>query len=93
MLDRREIGRQFETSRGDPLFLNTGITLDTLSAQGKTPAEKDLLIKVEIGSEISRLSSLRTLTGILFGPEDFEAENEPITLAISSGDVGVKKME
>ena len=69
------------------------MTLDTLNAEGKTPAEKDLLIKVEMGSEISRLSSLRTLTGMLLGPEDFEVENEPITLVISSGVVGAKKME
>ena len=73
------------------MLLKTGITLETLSAEGKTPAEKDLLIKVEMGSEISRLSILRTLTGMLLGPEDFEVENEPITLVICSGVVGAKK--
>jgi len=51
------------------------------------------LIKIEIGSDISNLSSSRILTGILLGPEDLEAEKEPITLMISSSVVGVKKNE
>ena len=57
------------------MFLNTGTTFETLRTEGKTPVAKDLLIKIEIGSDISNLSSSRILTGILLGPEDLEAEN------------------
>ena len=52
MLDKREIGRKFETSSGDPLFLNTGITSDILSTLGNTPVMKDQFIRLERGLEI-----------------------------------------
>ena len=53
MLDKREIGLKLETSRGDPLFLNTGITLEILRTEGKTPEVNELLISAEIGTDIS----------------------------------------
>ena len=80
------------TSRGDP-FLNTGMTLDILSVEGKIPAVKELLINWEIGIEISCLRSLRIRTGILFGPDAFDKENELMTLVTSSGVVGDKKID
>ena len=36
---------------------------------------------------------LRTLTGMLLGPVDFEGEKEPIILMTSSGEVGGRKIE
>ena len=42
---------------------------------------------------MSSFNSFRILIGILLGPEDLEVEKEPITLAISSGVVGLKKIE
>jgi len=64
------------------LFLKTGTTLDTFRAEGKIPSSKDLLIKVAIGLDISCLSRFSILIGIVFGPEDFEAEKELIILII-----------
>ena len=75
------------------MLLNTGTTFETLSAEGKIPEAKDLLIKKEIGSEISNSNSFKILTGILLGLVDFVAEKEPITLAISSAVAGHKKIE
>ena len=69
------------------------MTLEILRTEGKIPILKDLLIKVDIGLEISRLSSLRILIGMLFGPEDLESEKFPIILMISSGVVGLRKKE
>ena len=73
--------------------MKIGTTLEILSVEGKIPVAKDLLINIEIGSEISGFSSFRILTGMLLGPVDLEVEKEPITLAISSGVVGLKKIE
>ena len=64
-----------------------------LRTEGKTPRLKDLLIKIDIGLEISRLRSFRILTGMLFGPEDLESEKLPIILVISTGVVGLRKKE
>ena len=66
------------------MFLNTGTTLEVLRAEGKIPVVKDRLIKKDIGAEMSCFKSFRTLIGILFGPDDFEGENYPITLVTSS---------
>ena len=46
---------------------------------------KDRLIKKEIGSEMSHLSSFRILVGMLLGPDDFDVENDPIILVTSLG--------
>ena len=67
--------------------------MEILSAEGKIPVAKNLLIKSEIGLEISNFSSFKILIEILLGPEDLDVEKEPITLAISSGVVGLKKIE
>ena len=64
-----------------------------MSTEGKTPVAKDLLIKVEIGSESSCLNSFRILIGMLLGPDDLDGEKEPITLMTSSIVVGVKNIE
>jgi len=55
--------------------------IDTFRAEGKIPS-KDQLIKVAIGLDISCLSRFSILIGIVFGPEDFEAEKELIILII-----------
>jgi len=57
------------------------------------PVRKELLINVEIGTDISCLSSLRILFGILWGPHDLLIEKEPITFDISCEVVGRKRRE
>ena len=57
---------------GEPLFLNTGTTLEVFRTEGKVPVTKDLLIKKDRGSEMSGLISFRILTGMLLGSHDFE---------------------
>lgn len=69
------------------------MTSEILRTEGNSPVSKDLLIKVEIGLEISRFSSFRILIGMLFGPEDLDSEKFPIILVISSGVVGLRKRE
>ena len=75
------------------MFLNTGTTLEILRTEGKIPVAKDRLIKNDIGEEISFFNSFRTLIGILFGPDDFDSENELIILVTSSAVVLDRNME
>ena len=66
------------------MFLKTGTTFETLRAEGNMPEVKERLIIKEIGSDISRFSSFKILIEMLFGPADFEVENEPI-IVVTSG--------
>jgi hypothetical protein len=59
--------------------------LEILKVEGNLPEENEELMRVDIGPEISALSSLRIWTGTLLGPVAFESEKELITLEISSG--------
>ena len=50
--------------------------------------------KVSKSNNYIKINLINSYWGFgVLGFRGFEAENEPITLAISSGDVGVKKME
>ena len=44
---QKQIGLNFSTLRGDPLFLKIGITVASLSLFGKTPVEKDKFMMSE----------------------------------------------
>ena len=64
-------------------FLWIEITLATFSFSGHIPVANDVLKMIEKWSDISSVSSLRILVGMLFGPAD-----SPATLfkkAISPG--------
>ena len=70
MLERREMGRQFSVSSGDPLFLKTGITLASLSLFRKTPVEKKSFIMLErIVDSLFRFEKI-IVEEMLHEPED-----------------------
>ena len=73
---------------GDPLFLNTGTTLEILRAEGKIPDSNDLFIRREICLDRSWFKSFNIFTGILLGPDDLEAEKVLIILLLSYGVLG-----
>ena len=75
------------------MCLKTGTTFETFNAEGNIPVANDLLIKNEIGLEISSCSSFKILAEILLGPVDFDVENEAIISVISSDVVGERKNE
>ena len=61
----------------DP-FLCIGITLASFKLFGKMPVEKERLIILERGTDISYFRADRILDGILKGPEDFPRFREDI---------------
>ena len=73
--------------------MKTGTTFEILRTVGNIPEANELLISVEIGTDMSLLISFNILAGMLFGPEALEMEIEQITLAISSALVGAKSRE
>ena len=69
--------------------MKTGTTFEVLRRLGNVPVSRDLFISLEIGMDISYSQmSFRILTGMLFGPLDFETEKDLIILMISSGLTG-----
>ena len=54
----------------DP-FLNTGVTLPLVHSLGSCPDDIDMLKSLASGSAIHGAPSLRSLPGMLSGPDDF----------------------
>ena len=69
------------------------MTLEVFRMDGNVLTSKDLLIRDAIGVEILSLRSLRTLAGMLWGPDDLDWENEPMILETSSGATGERNIE
>ena len=65
----------------------------TSRRSGKEPEEKDKLIRLERGLEISSFSRRRILIGMLLGPEALFLWREEIKIEMSLGTVGDKKIE
>ena len=74
-------------------FLWIGITFATFSFLGNIPVANDVLKMIERCSDISPVSSLRILVGMLFGPADFLGFKLEIILIISSFVEGEMKNE
>ena len=73
--------------------MKTGITLAILRQDGKTPVEKDKLMRCEIGIAISCFRRDRIRPGTLFGPDDLDRSNEDKVFTTSIGSVGARKKE
>ena len=65
-------------------FLWIGITVTTFSFSGNIPVANDVLKVIERCSDISSVSGLRILAGMLFGPADFFGSKLKIISIISS---------
>ena len=65
-------------------FLWIGITFSTFSFSGNIPVANDVLKRIERCSDISSVSSLWILVGMLFGPAEFLGLKLEIILIISS---------
>ena len=86
-LDKSEIGWWFEKSSLES-YLCTGITLEVLSIEGKTPEEKVILNISDSWLEMSFLSNFNILIGILLGPTDLLESNDDMIFFISVLSVG-----
>ena len=91
-LDKSEIGRWFKKSSLES-YLCTGITLEVLSIEGKTPEEKVILNISDSWLEMSFLSNFNILIGILLGPTDLLESNKDTIFSISVLLVGLIKKE
>ena len=78
---------------GEPLFLKTGITIASFSFEGKTPVEKDKLISSAKMTDISTEIMFKSFTVMLLGPVALLLLKELSIFKISSGDVGLMKIE
>ena len=74
-------------------FLWIGITFPTFSFSGNIPVANDILKMTERCLDISSVSSLRILAGMLFGPADFLVLKFEIVLIIFSFAQGEMKNE
>ena len=72
-------------------FLCMGIPLVIFSIEGKTPEEKEILNISDSYLEMSLLSNLNVLVGILLGPTDLLESNDDITFSISVLSMGLTK--
>ena len=69
ILDRREIDLSLQN------FLWIGITFGTFSFSGNIAVENDVLKMIERFLDISSVTSLRILVGMLFGPDNFVGQS------------------
>ena len=74
-------------------FLWIGVTLLIFKIDGKTPDENERLNNSVNWNEISLLSNLRTLVGMLFGPFAFSGLRDEIISDTSVLSVGDTKKE
>ena len=74
-------------------FLWIGKTFATFSFSGNIPVENDVLKMIERFLDISSVSSLRILVGMLFGPDNFVGLKFEIISIISSFAQGKMKTE
>ena len=72
-------------------FLCSRITLAVLSIEEKMPEEKEILNILDRWLEMSFLSNVNILVGILLGPTDFLEFNKDMTFSISVLSVGLTK--
>ena len=86
------MGLQLENSSLES-FLWIGITFAAFSLSGNIPVANEILKVIERCSDISSLSSLRVLVGMLFGPADFLGLKFEILSIISSFVQGKMKNE
>ena len=82
-----------DISRGEPLFLKTGITFVSLSIVGKQPDSKDRLNRKERGPERSNLKRRRIVGEMLLGPDDLFRDRELIVSNTSAGFTRSRKIE
>ena len=68
------------------------MTLLVFNINGKTPREKESLKSAVNWDEISLITHLRILVGILFGPIDFEGLMDNIIFLTSILSVGLRKI-